>query len=618
MLTPRRLITTGIVVAALTLFAMPLTQVDAQRSTRGGSSGPALGGSGSRSAPAPAPRASSPAPAPRATPAPAPRASSPAPAPRASSPAPAPRASSPAPTSRASSPAPSARDTTPSRSSAPAPSARDTAPSRSSAPAPSSRDDSQDLPRSTYRSAPATRTPSGVPTIEPERSRVDTTRASNGSGISRADNVSRTAVRPDAPSAGRATETRRDQPVTAAPAASRTRGITERSTISDFSTTRSTTADRSATTVATSRNQTQEMLAGPSWHVGYGYAGSYYGHGWRTGHHHSWGVSWHLGGGWSIGFSSGWYGRWCWNSGWGWGWGRHIHVGSFATAILVGTAWHIVAHQGYWGWYGGSHCYWVPNYRWNTCDTFYYGGHYCRVNRPYWYGYTRWYDYRPYSYGYSSLVYDDLYDDGYDDGYKKGYNRGYHDGADEAGGLKDDRRRDSIGKASRPRVPDAAEERARGNALAQFRTEMNRGGEAFKKGDYSAATRAFKEAAIVNPESADARYMLSTSAMAEGKYAFSAFALRRGMALDAEGSNLDLPRMFGGPDAVRAQRDAIAHELKNSPQDVDLLLLQGFVALRSGDAGAAAAALDKALQHNPQDAAAKKLHREAMDALEQS
>lgn len=462
------------------------------------------------------------------------------------------------------------------------------------------------------------RTASGVPSIEPERDTRATPAPSRSStGISRADNVSRTASRAPAAveptrSTARATGTDAARNNTRSAVAGPST-FTQRSTLTAFDG----TTGRS--TFRGDSSQPQEALAGPTpVYQPYGYYGAYYGSGYHHHHHHhsGWGFRWSLGGGWSIGFSSGWYGGWGW--GLGWGWGSHVYRGSFATAILVGTAWHVMSHQGFWGWYGGSSCYWLPHRHWNTCDTFYYGGHYCRVNRPYWLGYSRWYDYRPYGYGYTSLVYEDLYEDGYDDGYDRGYNRGYHDGADDAGGLRDDRRRDSIGKPARPRLPDSAQDRAKGNALAEYRNEMNRGGDAFNQGDYARATKAFKEAAILDPESADARYMLSVSALAEGKYAFSAFALRRAMALNAAGNNLDLPKMFGGPDAVKAQREALQRDLDRASDDADLLLLKGYIALRSGDARVAAEALDKALQHNPQDSAAKQLHKEAMEALENS
>lgn len=327
-----------------------------------------------------------------------------------------------------------------------------------------------------------------------------------------------------------------------------------------------------------------------------------------------WGFSWGWGGGFSISFGSGWYGGW--NFGLGWGHGSGVYFGAFATAYLVGHAWHILPYQGSWGYYGGSNCYWIPHSHWGHNSSFWYGGHYCRVNQPYWYSYSRWYDYRPYGYGYSSLVYDDLYDDGFDDGYDRGYNRGYNDGAEEASGLKDDRRRDSIGPAARPRVPDSGADRAKGSAVVEFRREMKRGADALGQADFVAATKAFKEAAILDPESADARYMLSVSALAEGKYAFSAFALRRAMALDPEGSNLDLVRMFGTPEAVKAQRDRLHADMQKSPEDEDMLLLKGFTALRSGDARTAAEALDKLVGLNPQDKAAARLHKEALERLE--
>jgi cytochrome c-type biogenesis protein CcmH/NrfG len=145
---------------------------------------------------------------------------------------------------------------------------------------------------------------------------------------------------------------------------------------------------------------------------------------------------------------------------------------------------------------------------------------------------------------------------------------------------------------------------------------MDRGLQAFASGDYKTATKAFKEAVILSPDSADARYSLAISAFAEGKYSFSAFALRRGVTLDPAGSNIDMPKAFGDPVVFKGYVDNLNGELADNPEDADLLLLSGFIALRTGDASAAADKLDRAMQAAPQDEAAKTLHREAMEALE--
>ncbi len=295
-----------------------------------------------------------------------------------------------------------------------------------------------------------------------------------------------------------------------------------------------------------------------------------------------------------------------------------MYFGNFATAWLVGTAWHIIPYHSY-GWFGynfGPRCYFFPRNHFGHYHRFRYRGSYCRVYRPYWYGYTRWYDYRPYSYGYSSYVYDNLYDEGYDDGYGRGYNRGYGDGAEDTSAYRDNRRRDSIGGQTRPRTPDPEIDKAKEDAATEYRYEMNSGTEAFEKGDYGRATRAFKEALILSPKSADARYSLAVSAFAEGKYAFAAFALRRGISLSPEGSDFDVGAAFGDPVVFEGLVDELNSELTEYPDNPDLLLLSGFIELRSGNASEAARKLDRALAGAPQDNAARVLHEEALEKLE--
>jgi tetratricopeptide (TPR) repeat protein len=321
--------------------------------------------------------------------------------------------------------------------------------------------------------------------------------------------------------------------------------------------------------------------------------------------------------GFGFGFSTGsfWLGfGYSWYSPFGFYTSRHIYFGSPSIAFLVGNAWHIQPY-GY-GWYGfnfGPRCHFYPWHHFKHRHRYRYRGLYFSVCRPYWYGYARWYDYRPYGYSYTSIVYDSLYDDGYRDG----YNRGYYDGADDASAYRDDRRRDEIGSKPRPRQPDSSIDRARTNAAEEYRHEMTQGTESFQRGDFKGATRAFKEAVILSPESSDARYSLAVSAFAEGKYAFSAFALRRGIALDPQGSDIDLKAVFSDPVVFSGFTEDLQRELSDNPDDPDLLLVSGYVALRTEDVSRAAQLLDRAIKANPRDRAAEYLHREAMKALEE-
>jgi tetratricopeptide (TPR) repeat protein len=329
--------------------------------------------------------------------------------------------------------------------------------------------------------------------------------------------------------------------------------------------------------------------------------------------HFYWGSSFSFGFHFGFGFHSAWL---AWNYPGYYYYPQYFgfHHHGFSHAFLAGHAWHIMPFwDGWCGYNWGGHCSYWPFHHFRHRHCFQYHGFYFNVCRPYWYGHARWYDYSLYDYSYTTLAYDSLYDEGYDDG----YGRGYEDGAEDASAYSDDRRRDKIGENyGRPR-PDSDIDRAKTGAPEEFRYEMTRGSEAFGNGDYKTATKAFKEAVILSPDSADARYSLAISAFAEGKYSFSAFALRRGVALDAAGSKIDLQATFGDPVVFKGYVDSLNAELAENPEDADLLLLSGFIALRTGNASEAADKLDRAVKAAPQDTAAQALQREAMEALEQ-
>lgn len=400
--------------------------------------------------------------------------------------------------------------------------------------------------------------------------------------------------------------------------------IVERSTINTSSTPR--TAARSGSSVVAGRapEQTGSANLGPTSY----WAGTWRNYSHYPHHGHGWGHSgWsHFGHGWagfSVGFRIGGFGLWFGRS-FGIGWGWPVYHGSFQSAYYMGPGrgyWLTpLAQWGWGGWRYGSHRHWCNWTNYRSYQWYNYDDCYWRVRRPYWYGYSNWYSWRPYRYSYVSLVYDNIrddssYDNGFNTGYGRGYDRGYEDGSEDAGALRDDRRRDRIGE-TRGKRPQAELDRTRTDASTEFAIEMKRGVESFTSGDYVTATRSFKEAVILDPKSADARYSLAISAMAEGKYAFSAFALRRGVNMDFESGNLDLDKAFGGPEQLDALIRRMDTELAGAPADADLLLLRGYVSLRRGDSSTAAEMLDRALSENPRDAAAKVLHKQAMEALE--
>lgn len=457
------------------------------------------------------------------------------------------------------------------------------------------------------------RTSSGVPDLR----RAD----ANGSRLARDTSTART----DSNNVSR--NTRTDSNTTTRS----TRGISERSTTNryDFSSGRSTS----------SRSTTSTVLAGPttiserstltsfrgttsfrtptgSGYASRSYGGGGYGYNWYpTG----WYSGWHSSGGWGS-LSIGWYFPSYYSSHWGcfpgyysygWGWSFGVHWGSFAAAFLIGNAWHITAYPGYYGYYGHG-CYnYYPWHSFRRYHRYYHSGFSFCVHRPYWYDYSIWWDYTPYGLGYSRNVYENLYDEGYDDGYDRGYDRGYENGAEAYG---DNRERESL---ERPSREEKERDRERGNAREEFSNEMEGGRKAFEAGDYEGATRSFKEAVILDPSNATAKLNLAIAAFASGKYAFSAFGIRRGFALDenAAGREFDLRAMYRDSEVLSRQMDDLTKAIKKSP-DADKLLVQGYVRLFTGDSEGAAQSLEQALGYAPQEEAAMKLYKAALDKLE--
>ena len=324
------------------------------------------------------------------------------------------------------------------------------------------------------------------------------------------------------------------------------------------------------------------------------YSGSYYGS------HHSGYYGWHY---------NSYYGSHHYSPG--------IYFGSFALAVLSGNAWYIQPYYGqHWflGFRYGGHCDYYAFGRYRDHHTYYYRGRHCRVHRPLWYGYATWYDYNPIGYGYTRYVYTDIYVK--DGDYEDGYVEGYEDGAEDLADLIDERRRDRIG----PRLPAAPRvefDRAHASASSEFRRQTTIGETAFLKGDFEAATSAFKEAVILNPTSARAKMNLAVGAMAAGKYTFAAFALKRAAALEPEAvvgvGALDLYV----DNLVRDQHlERLEKQLAANPGDSDLLLLAGFMRYHTGMNKGAAEALDEALQLVPEDPAATRLYKAALEALE--
>jgi tetratricopeptide (TPR) repeat protein len=347
--------------------------------------------------------------------------------------------------------------------------------------------------------------------------------------------------------------------------------------------------------------------------IGLGYIG--YGIGWSSHYGHHYGG--HYNSYYGSHYSGHHYGGHAYHRG-------NVYYGLFSMAWLIGNAYTLVPyHSNYYSYHNP--------FRRRYCS-YTYAGTYCRVRRPYWYGLGWRTCAYPWGYGYSSryrqsIYSDPFYDDDwgvpysersnrYDDGYDDGYDRGYEEGADESSAYADDRRRDAVySKGSSYKKKRAVDKRST-NAAKEFEIEFNRGNQAFKSGDFKTASKAYKEAVITAPNNADARYGLAISAFAEGKYTYASFNLRKGLGLNAQKGELDLQAAFGGPAVLAEFKAALNAEMAEYANDEDLLLLHGFVALRTGNAKAAAESLDKLLSANPDDTVTKELYSKALSALE--
>ncbi|MEE9311722.1 MAG: hypothetical protein V3V10_04845, partial [Planctomycetota bacterium] len=322
------------------------------------------------------------------------------------------------------------------------------------------------------------------------------------------------------------------------------------------------------------------------------------------------------------------------NNGGYYGWSSNVYYGSHAMAWRVGNAYTIVP---YYSGYSYSHRGFGLSVPYSSSYRSYsYRGTHCRVRRPYWSGLSWYSSAYPYGYGYSSRNYENIYADpfyddywgvsysersnssnsSYNDSYDDGYNRGFEDGADETSAYGDERRRDNVYAKSGEYKKKRSIDKRNTNASREYELEFKSANSSFRKADYRAASKAYKEAVITAPNNADARYGLAISAFAEGKYAYSSFNLRKGLSLNAEKGDLDLTAAFGGAVVLKDFTDNLNAEMADYPDDEDLLLLHGYVAMQNGDAKAAAYSLDKLVSANPNDDVAKALYSKALTALE--
>jgi tetratricopeptide (TPR) repeat protein len=99
-----------------------------------------------------------------------------------------------------------------------------------------------------------------------------------------------------------------------------------------------------------------------------------------------------------------------------------------------------------------------------------------------------------------------------------------------------------------------------------------------RAGEFAAAREAFQLAREADPEASAPAVGVALTLMAEGRYKGAAYMLRRGLeaVADLNALDLDLPELFGGPDAYSEVAARLREAAGDDSADGDLQLLLGF------------------------------------------
>jgi len=118
----------------------------------------------------------------------------------------------------------------------------------------------------------------------------------------------------------------------------------------------------------------------------------------------------------------------------------------------------------------------------------------------------------------------------------------------------------------------------------------------FREGQYDAATEAFYNASVEDPDNRLIKVFLAQSLFAIGEFEFSAEYLRLGLRDWAEFPQYDwtVATLYSRPEDFRSQLELLERETALHPSDADLALVLGFVRFSSGDHMGAADAYDVA------------------------
>ncbi len=139
-----------------------------------------------------------------------------------------------------------------------------------------------------------------------------------------------------------------------------------------------------------------------------------------------------------------------------------------------------------------------------------------------------------------------------------------------------------------------------------FVNYMNQGATAFANGDYTNAGIAFAQALQTDPSSIDARLAYAITLFALGDYRAAAEPIRQVIPQYSEVvySDFDLRERYGKKEQLDKQLAVLRAFVKANPDDVDAMIVLGFIEHFSGNRDSAKEVFRKALTLSPNDSVA--------------
>jgi len=132
---------------------------------------------------------------------------------------------------------------------------------------------------------------------------------------------------------------------------------------------------------------------------------------------------------------------------------------------------------------------------------------------------------------------------------------------------------------------------------------VQEGLDAFARGDFEAARRAFVRAILTEPDEAQLIMLYGYAHFATGDYLVSAMAIRRATEMDATliDQPIDLAALYRDPAVFQSHLGQLDAHLAAEPKDIDARYLAGFARFASGDPNGAGALFAECMAAAPDD-----------------